>query len=218
MNSPVLDLSPGSRCLHQILGQVLKRVARPEGGETDALFCQTETFCFSPVTFLIRTPGRHVQNEPMETEKAWHPQEDTNRYEPSAEWWDCSCCTVWLFHWQHWNPSCTGDAMLLQRQILSRAQSSSGRIWTCWGGGKRPDLSAFPSGIEMVVCCIIHYFYSYGDLWVPVCKYSNINTSIFLGKQSAIDLNVQYFNMAFKWQIFHVWSLGKCVNAQQEVI
>lgn len=78
MNSPVLDLSPGSRCLYQILGQVLKRVARPEGGETDALFCQTETFCFSPVTFLIRTPGRHVQNEPMETEKGWHLQEDSN--------------------------------------------------------------------------------------------------------------------------------------------
>jgi len=79
-------------------------------------------------------------------------------YEPSAECRGCSCCTEWLFHWQHWSPSCTRDAMLLQTQVLSPAQSYSERIWTCWGGEKRkPDLfSAFHSGINLTLILLHH--------------------------------------------------------------
>lgn len=151
MNLPAV-LSPGSICLHQSLGRVLKRAARPVGGETDALFCQTETFCFSPVTFLIRTPGRHGQNEPMETEKAWHLEEYKQ---------------VWTFSWMPrlFLLYCMAFSLTtLKSQLHKRRHappetgpvSSTKLFWKDLDMLRRrkrkTDLSAFPSGINLTYC------------------------------------------------------------------
>lgn len=133
-NSPA-DLFLGSRCLRMSQQLVLRRESRPEGWETDTSSALTLTLCVLSVTFPIKTPGRHKKSEPMNTKKGDDIGGDLimmYRYKPSAECRDCSCCSVWLSHWKHWNPNCTTGATLLQKWVLTPTQSYSERIWTCW--------------------------------------------------------------------------------------